>query len=188
MVNLKDPDGRSKWPIYTERAGGVFHWIGRDKHGHFTRFDDVGGPCKHWCCQNRRTKDKPHVPSRRRTGEGLAATGTTRSERREQETAAGRRTQRARMIRQDYAGYLHHHYLTAEDATNGNMLNASARARNMDPADFFRAGRRPSVERWGSDELRSWFGSGHVAQGRTGARVLTLTEFEDQQTERKPAA
>ena len=79
--------------------------------------------------------------------------------------------------------YVHRQYLAAEEACRGHLLNAAGRARGIDPWDFFRAGRRLSVERWGSEELRAWFGSQHVATThRQGRPVLTYTQFREQRT------
>ena len=70
-------------------------------------------------------------------------------------------------VNAEYAAYLHSQYLAACEATNGYMVNAGGKARGYTSTDFFKVGRRPSVERWGSEELRAWFGSGDAAQSDT---------------------
>jgi len=79
----------------------------------------------------------------------------------------------------EYAAYLHSEYLAACEATNGYMVNAGGKTRGYTSTDFFKVGRRPSVERWGSEELRAWFGSGDAASSDTAGwgHVLSKTEY-----------
>jgi hypothetical protein len=88
----------------------------------------------------------------------------------------------------DYAAYLHSQYLAACDATHSYMVSAAGKAKGYQSSDFFKVGRRPSAERWGSDELRAWLGSVNAAQGDVTAmgRVLSKTEYARLTSERRP--
>jgi len=79
----------------------------------------------------------------------------------------------------EYAAYLHGEYLAACAATNGYMVNAGGKARGFTSTDFFKVGRRPSVERWGTVELRAWFRSGDAAQSDTAGcgHVMSKGEY-----------
>jgi hypothetical protein len=79
----------------------------------------------------------------------------------------------------EYAAYLHSEFLAACDATHSYMVSAAGIAKGYDGGDFFKVGRRPSVERWGTEELRAWFGSGNAAQSDTrgSGHVLSKTEY-----------
>ena len=90
----------------------------------------------------------------------------------------------------DYAAYLHSQYLAACDATHSYMVSSAGMRKGYQSSDFFKVGRRPSVEKWGSDELRAWFGSGNAAQGDVTAmgRVLSKTEYARLAIHRRPEA
>ena len=91
-------------------------------------------------------------------------------------------------INADYAAYLNSQYLAACDATHSYMVSDAGKAKGYQSSDFFKVGRRPSAERWGSDELRAWLGSVNAAQGDVTAmgRVLSKTEYVRLTSERKP--
>ena len=88
----------------------------------------------------------------------------------------------------DYAAYLHSQYLAACDATHSYMVSDAGKAKGYQSSDFFKVGRRPSAERWGSDELRAWLGSVNAAQGDITAmgKVLSKTEYARLTSERRP--
>jgi len=79
----------------------------------------------------------------------------------------------------EYAAYLEAEYAAAAHACKAYMVNAAGTARGFTGSDFFKVGRRPSVEKWGSDELRAWFGSGNAVQSDTrgSGHVLSKTEY-----------
>ena len=79
----------------------------------------------------------------------------------------------------EYAAYLHSQYLEACTATRSYMVNPAGLARGYTSTDFFKVGRRPSVEKWGTEELRAWFGSVNAATSDTAgfAHVLSKTEY-----------
>ena len=91
-------------------------------------------------------------------------------------------------INADYAAYLHSQYLAACDATHSYMVSDAGMRKGYQSFDFFKVGRRPSVERWGSDELRAWLGSVNAAAGSvTGmGRVLSKTEYARLSVPRRP--
>jgi len=64
----------------------------------------------------------------------------------------------------------------------GRRPHPAGRRAGYTGSDFFKAGRRPSVEKWGTDELRAWFGSGNAAAHGRGHRVLSRTAWESQQS------
>jgi len=95
------------------------------------------------------------------------------------QTTAQRRATGAAGVKAEYSAYLESQYRAAERATNGYMVTPAGRRAGYSGRDFFREGRRPSVEKWGTEELRAWFGSGSAAStGRRAGRVLTLTDFQ----------
>ncbi|WP_394216997.1 hypothetical protein [Brachybacterium vulturis] len=75
-----------------------------------------------------------------------------------------------RMMRADFELYRHSWFLRAHGELRGELLNAVGRAACIDPASLF-MGPWPRVERYASDELKSWF----EQQGR-----ITVEEFETQ--------
>jgi len=92
-------------------------------------------------------------------------------------------------INADYAAYLHSQYLAACDATHSYMVSSAGMRKGYQSSDFFKVGRRPSVEKWGSDELRAWFGSGNAVQSDTrgSGHVLSKTEYARLTSERVAA-
>lgn len=154
-----------KWPVWIERHGHVYY-VGRDLLGHFTTAETIEEPCPHACCRGRERPVKV-----RRLHDDLRSSWQPRK------ALTGRAKERAGRARQeyDYASYLHAHYQAAEEATNGYMVTKAGRARGITGGDFFKPGRRPSVEKWGSDELKAWF----ETKDRAGTRrVLSRTEFD----------
>jgi len=89
----------------------------------------------------------------------------------------------------EYTSYLEAEYNAAAHATKAYMVNASGQRRGFKGSDFFKVGRRPSVEKWGSDELRAWFGSGNAVQSDTRGtgHVLSKTEYARLTSERAAA-
>jgi hypothetical protein len=79
----------------------------------------------------------------------------------------------------EYTSYLEAEYNAAAHACKAYMVSASGQRRGFKGSDFFKVGRRPSVEKWGSDELRAWFGSGNAVQSDTrgSGHVLSKTEY-----------
>lgn len=57
-----------------------------------------------------------------------------------------------RECRQAYDEVLYAHYVRAEEATNGRMVNADGRAKGVDPVSLF-MGNAVRAYRWASDEL-----------------------------------
>lgn len=90
----------------------------------------------------------------------------------------------------EYAAYLHSQYLEACTATRSYMVSKAGQARGYTSTDFFKVGRRPSVERWGTDELRAWFGSANAAGSDTAGfgHVLSKGEYVAMMTQRVPVA
>lgn len=183
-------------PMWLEKHGRTV-WNGRDNRGHFDTVDRVAEArfrgedaplCPHACCNGRR----PHpaglpVMKKRKAGASSSRKAAPRKKRpnRFGSNELGRRAsqpaQRKAAGGRDYAAYLHGQYLAAEKATRGNMVTKAGRARGYTGSDFFKAGARPSVEKWGTDELRAWFGSGNVASSGRGQRVLTRSQWDAQQ-------
>ena len=93
-------------------------------------------------------------------------------------------------VNAEYAAYLHSQYLAACDATHSYMVCAAGVRKGYQSSDFFKVGRRPSVERWGSDESRAWLGSVNAAQGDVTAmgEVLSKTEYARLAVQRRPEA
>lgn len=180
------------------RLGAI--WNGRDKRGHYTNADTVAEDwpdrpvCHHACCKGKRPHP-PGLPVMRKakpTSSSSSKKSTKKPARKRapvnrfgetpwvgrQQTAAQRKATAGAGARADYAAYLESQYRAAERATRGYMVTPAGRARGYSGRDFFKAGRRPSLERWGTEELRAWFGSGSAAStGRRAGRVLTLSEF-----------
>ncbi|MGD6762053.1 phage minor capsid protein [Streptomyces sp. BH097] len=77
--------------------------------------------------------------------------------------------------RKMYDEYLYRQYLAAEDATNGYLLNAKARADGINPATLFSGPARIAYAR-ASDELKEWW----AQHGR-----LTQAEFIEKATGRE---
>jgi hypothetical protein len=175
-------------------------WNGRDTRGHYTDADTVAEAypatpvCHHACCKGKRAHPaglpvmraktttssarKPAKKPARKRAPARNALGETPWVGRAQ-TTAQRKATTAAGARAEYDAYLESQYRAAERATKGYMVTPAGRARGYSGRDFFKAGRRPSLERWGTEELRAWFGSGSAAStGRkAGGRVLTLSEF-----------
>ncbi|WP_275463368.1 phage minor capsid protein [Streptomyces noursei] len=74
-----------------------------------------------------------------------------------------------------YEEYVYRQYLAAENATNGYLLNAKARAAGINPAELFSGPARIAYAR-ASDELKEWW----AANGR-----MTQAEFVEQATGRE---
>ncbi|MBK6015141.1 phage capsid protein, partial [Streptomyces sp. MBT53] len=74
-----------------------------------------------------------------------------------------------------YEEYVYRQYLAAEDATNGYLLNAKAKAAGVNPAELFSGPARIAYAR-ASDELKEWW----AQHGR-----LTQAEFIEQATGRE---
>jgi len=79
----------------------------------------------------------------------------------------------------EYTSYLEAEYNAAAKACKAYMVSSPGLRRGFKGSDFFKVGRRPSVEKWGSDELRAWFGSGNAVQSDTRGtgHVLSKTEY-----------
>jgi len=107
---------------------------------------------------------------------------------RESAYVSNRETERP-SIDAEYAAYLHSEFLAACDATHSYMVSAAGLRKGYDGGDFFKVGRRPSVERWGTEELRAWVGSGNAAQSDTrgSGHVLSKTEYARLTSERVAA-
>jgi hypothetical protein len=172
------------------RLGAI--WNGRDQRGHYTNADAVAEDwpdrpvCHHACCKGKRPHPKglPVMKAKKRTKKPARKRAPARNAFGEtpwvgrQQTTAQRKATAGAGARADYAAYLESQYRAAERATRGYMVTPAGRARGYSGRDFFKAGRRPSLERWGTEELRAWFGSGSAAStGRRAGRVLTLAEF-----------
>jgi hypothetical protein len=175
--------------MWVTKAGKAF-WNGRDDRGHFdtvdrvaeARFKGEDAPhCQHACCKGRRAHPAG-LPVMRARKKAAAKWGTDKTlGKRGRTTAAARAASSSRAASRDYAAYLHGQYLAADKATRGNMVSKAGRRAGYTGSDFFKAGRRPSVEKWGTDELRAWFGSGNAAAHGRGHRVLSRTAWESQQ-------
>lgn len=88
---------------------------------------------------------------------------------------AGRRLTATQQAREDYEAYVVERYVQAETDCRGHLLNRAGRAADVDPYSLF-SGRYARVRRYGSEELREWFGR----HGR-----LTWTEFRWQALHRE---
>lgn len=178
-----------KWPVWITRGGRGFY-VGRDNRGHFTDPETIEEPCPHACCQGPqrtvtlRRQVKPAKPAKRRrtraprrvpSRDGFGSVPWV--PRQPAGSSSERRASRGRAARSDHAAYLDAHYRDADDATNGYMVNAAGKAKGITGADFFKPGRRPSVQKWGLDELRDWFRVGDAGS----RRILSAGEFAAQQ-------
>ena len=172
-------------PMWVEKAGRMV-WNGRDTRGHYdsvdrvaeARFEGKDAPvCRHACCRGTRPHPAGLPVMRAKKKPAASAWGTDKTlGRRAKPTKAGVR----RSSSNDYAAYLHGQYLAADKATRGNMVTKAGRAKGYTGADFFRAGPRPSVTRWGTPELRSWFGDGNAASSGRSHRLLTRAAWDAQ--------
>jgi len=169
-----------RFPAWIDR-GNRGYWNGRDLRGHYTTAETIDEPCPHACCRGLRRSDRPTVRRVKDRGfDGPRWVPRKQAPERQREA-------KGRALRHDYALYLEAHYEQADAQTRGNMVTAAGRARGYTGADFFKPGHRPSVEHWGSEELRGWFGSGSAAavgRGRPRA-ILNLTDFAASQREQE---
>lgn len=58
--------------------------------------------------------------------------------------------------KEDYQVYVYNQFLRAESETNGNLVNAKGRSRNVDPLELFSGDPRMAAN-YASDELKTWF-------------------------------
>lgn len=183
-----------KWPAFIDR-GGRGYYVGRDLRGHFVKPDGIEEPCTHPCCaglakpvslaerRDRKSAGKSSAKRRQPAGrhrvpprDGFGVTTYQRESGPASSSATERRAAGRRAGRVSFDGYLHSHFLDAEGATHGYMVTKEAKARGITGADFFKPGRRPSVERWGSDELKAWF-----RKGDSGTRrILSARDYAAQ--------
>lgn len=75
-----------------------------------------------------------------------------------------------REMRADFEHYRHSRFIRAHTELRGELLNATGRAKRIDPGSLF-LGPRCRGERYASEELNAWF----AEHGR-----LTVGEFESQ--------
>lgn len=69
----------------------------------------------------------------------------------------GRKLSPERMCREEYDSFLITSYLQAENDCRGHLLNRDGLAAQIDPQDLF-SGPSARVRKYGSEELRTWFG------------------------------
>jgi hypothetical protein len=80
---------------------------------------------------------------------------------------------RRQAVRRAYGEWTHLQYLSAENATRGNVLNAAGRAAGIDPISLF-SGPAPRARKYASEELLRWWGdNSRVNFGEFEAAVLT---------------
>lgn len=60
------------------------------------------------------------------------------------------------LARGSYRDFTYGNYISAEDATNGQLLNPQGRAAGVDPHTLF-SGPESRVRKYASDELKLWF-------------------------------
>lgn len=60
------------------------------------------------------------------------------------------------LARGSYRDFTYGSYISAEDATNGQLLNPQGRAAGIDPHTLF-SGPESRVRKYASDELKQWF-------------------------------
>lgn len=109
--------------------------------------------------------------------EGMSSTERWLAER-EDEAQGARGAYTRQQVRDMYREHVWAQYAAAEDATNGYLLNRSARAAGIDPAQLFSGPAHVAYARASEDLLRFW---------QDNPRV-TLAEYEEQVTGRRSAA